>query len=133
MGVIGPNNQLPRRRGCRGSGGLHTAFNDNEDDLWTDNVFRSVPRAKLDEQKQYPPPGEGTSNDFEALSLFPQPKSLLTRVIQVATSPNKVRVGNTHPCNVESLSDLAPLTLYIHIFAVCIYRSLYSLKQQGES
>lgn len=105
MGVIGPDNQLPKRRAGRGRGGLHTLIHNNEDDSWTDDVH--VSRAKADEQKQSPPPVEDHSNVSEALSLFPQPKSLLTRVIQVATSSNRIRVGSSHPCHNESWSLLA--------------------------
>uniref|UniRef100_UPI0037E81DAC ATP-dependent RNA helicase DHX30 n=1 Tax=Semicossyphus pulcher TaxID=241346 RepID=UPI0037E81DAC len=89
MGVIGPNNQLPRRRSGRSSGGVQSALHDEEDD-WTEKVH--MPRAKADvKQKQLLPPEEDTSKFSEALSLFPQPKSLLTRVIQVATSSNRIR------------------------------------------
>ncbi|XP_018531992.1 ATP-dependent RNA helicase DHX30 [Lates calcarifer] len=87
MGVIGPNNQLPRKRAGRGRGGLHSPFYDDES--WTDHVH--VPTAKADKLKQYLPPEEDTSSFDEALSLFHQPKSLLARVIQVATSPDKIR------------------------------------------
>ncbi|XP_040000586.1 ATP-dependent RNA helicase DHX30 [Xiphias gladius] len=89
MGVIGPNNQLPRRRAGRGRGGIHSPFYDNEDDSWKDNVH--VSKAKADAQKQYLPPVEDTANVAEALSLFPQPKSLLGRVIQVATSSDRIK------------------------------------------
>lgn len=95
MGVIGPNNQLPRKRAGRGRGGLHSPFYDDES--WTDHVH--VPTAKADKLKQYLPPEEDTSSFDEALSLFHQPKSLLARVIQVATSPDKIRVGSSHPCH----------------------------------
>ncbi|KAM9349131.1 ATP-dependent RNA helicase DHX30 [Symphorus nematophorus] len=86
MGVIGPNNQLPKRRAGRGRGAVHSALYDEEDALWTENVSR----ARADEQKQWLPPKEDTKVT-EALSLFPHPKSLLTRVIQVATSSNRTR------------------------------------------
>uniref|UniRef100_A0A3B4X3S5 ATP-dependent RNA helicase DHX30 n=1 Tax=Seriola lalandi dorsalis TaxID=1841481 RepID=A0A3B4X3S5_SERLL len=92
MGVIGPNNQLPRKRAGQGSGGLHTPFYDNEDNSWRNYVRMS--KAKADELKQYQSPVEDTSNVAEALSLFPQPKSLLGRVIQVATSTNRIRLMN---------------------------------------
>ncbi|XP_022062811.1 ATP-dependent RNA helicase DHX30 [Acanthochromis polyacanthus] len=84
MGVIGPNNQLPKRRAGRGRGGLHSVLYDDEENSWTDDVTR----VRAAERS---PPKEDTSNVFEALSLFPQPKSLLTRVIQVATSSNRIR------------------------------------------
>ncbi|KAK7945549.1 hypothetical protein WMY93_001277 [Mugilogobius chulae] len=63
MGVIGPNNQLPQRRAGRGRGRLQSHF--NEEDFCEKN--------------------------FIPVSLFPQPKSLLTRVIQVATSSSRIR------------------------------------------
>ncbi|XP_035489610.1 ATP-dependent RNA helicase DHX30 [Scophthalmus maximus] len=92
MGVIGPNNQLPRRRDRRARGGLRSTFYDDEDDNkgtpWTDDIH--VSQAKADQQKQYLPPVEDTLV-AEALSLFPQPKSLLGRVIQVATSSDRIR------------------------------------------
>ncbi|KAM7379417.1 hypothetical protein PAMP_004968 [Pampus punctatissimus] len=86
MGVIGPNNQLPRR----GDGQRLLPFHDIEGNSCIENVLG--PRVKADKQKQWlPPPVENTTNFSEALSLFPQPKCLLTRVIQAATSSNKIR------------------------------------------
>lgn len=90
MGVIGPNNQLPRRRAGRGRGGLHSGFYDEEDNSWIENVHMS----KAYEMQQYPSREEDASSVAEALSLFPQPKSLLSRVIQVATSSDRIRVGS---------------------------------------
>ncbi|XP_029380368.1 ATP-dependent RNA helicase DHX30 isoform X1 [Echeneis naucrates] len=86
MGVIGPNNQLPRRKAGRGRGGLHSLIYDEEDDSLTGIV--NVSKAKTGKQKT---PVEDPTNVSEALSLFPQPKSLLGRVIQVATSSERVR------------------------------------------
>ncbi|KAM4728420.1 ATP-dependent RNA helicase DHX30 isoform 2-T2 [Anableps anableps] len=80
LGVIGPNNQLPKRRAGRVRGGLHSHLHDHEENYWT-----NVPTSRADELSS---PMEDVS---EALSLFPQPKSLLTRVIQVATSSSRVR------------------------------------------
>lgn len=85
MGVIGPNNQLPRRRAGRGRGGLHTPLHDNEDNSWTGDIYRGRANDRA-------PAKEDDSNVSEALSLFPQPKSLLNRVIQVATSSNNIWV-----------------------------------------
>nr|XP_004542827.2 putative ATP-dependent RNA helicase DHX30 [Maylandia zebra] len=82
MGVIGPNNQLPRRRAGRGRG-LHTPLHDNEDNSWTGDIYRGRANDRA-------PAKEDDSNVSEALSLFPQPKSLLNRVIQVATSSNNI-------------------------------------------
>ncbi|XP_014880376.1 putative ATP-dependent RNA helicase DHX30 [Poecilia latipinna] len=83
LGVIGPNNQLPKRRAGRVRGGLHSHLYDPEEDCLT-----NAPTSRADELL---PPVEDASYVSEALSLFPQPKSLLTRVIQVATSTSRVR------------------------------------------
>ncbi|XP_053293236.1 ATP-dependent RNA helicase DHX30 [Pleuronectes platessa] len=88
LGVIGPNNQLPKRRAGRGRGGIRSTFNDIEEDPWTDDFHLS--KSKADAPKQSLPFVEDSSGD-EALSLFPQPKSLLIRVIQVATSSNRFK------------------------------------------
>uniref|UniRef100_A0A1A8JQI5 DEAH (Asp-Glu-Ala-His) box polypeptide 30 n=1 Tax=Nothobranchius kuhntae TaxID=321403 RepID=A0A1A8JQI5_NOTKU len=81
MGLIGPNNQLPKRRAGRGRGGLHSHLYDEEENGWIDDVSRaSHCSSPID-----------VSGVAEALSLFPQPKSLLTRVIQLATSSSRVR------------------------------------------
>lgn len=90
MGIIGPNNQLPRRGAGRGRMGPQSVLFDKEDDLWTANAHMTNPTA--DEQKQLLLPVNDAAKISEALSLFPHPKSLLTRVIQVATSSNKMRV-----------------------------------------
>ncbi|TNN54802.1 putative ATP-dependent RNA helicase DHX30 [Liparis tanakae] len=91
MGVIGQENQLPTKRAGRGRGGVQTQLYDNEEESWTENVF--VPKARADEHKVGVPPQE-FAEEFatvaEALRLFPQPKSLLTRVVQVATSSNRI-------------------------------------------
>lgn len=68
-------------------GGLHSHLYDPEENCQT-----NFPNSRADELF---PPVEDASNVSEALSLFPQPKSLLTRVIQVATSSNRVRVGQS--------------------------------------
>uniref|UniRef100_A0AAV2JSC8 RNA helicase n=1 Tax=Knipowitschia caucasica TaxID=637954 RepID=A0AAV2JSC8_KNICA len=86
MGVIGPNNQLPQRRaGSRGRGGLQSQLFDNEDGLYEKNIH--IPRSNGPKHA----PIEENPHVAEAVSLFPQAKSLLTRVIQVATSSNRIR------------------------------------------
>ncbi|XP_047445082.1 ATP-dependent RNA helicase DHX30 [Mugil cephalus] len=70
MGVIGPNNELPRRRSGWERGALHSSFHDKEGGI--------LPHDIKDEAS-------------EALGLFRQPKSLLYRVIQVATSSNRLK------------------------------------------
>ncbi|XP_034090532.1 ATP-dependent RNA helicase DHX30 [Gymnodraco acuticeps] len=82
MGVIGPNNQLPVRRSGRGEG-FQSQLHNEEDKSRTNDVF--VPTTKAVAQHQEP------SKVSEALSIFPQPKSLLTRVIQLATSSNRIK------------------------------------------
>ena len=101
MGVIGPNNQLPKKRAGRGRGELRSTFNDLEEDPWTDDFHMS--KSKADAQKQYLPFVEDSSVD-EALSLFPQPKHLLIRVIQTATRSNKTKVCSSRPCHSENES-----------------------------
>ncbi|XP_049930535.1 ATP-dependent RNA helicase DHX30 [Epinephelus moara] len=89
MGFIGPDNQLPKKGAGRQSGGLQSLLYDNLEDSQTVNAPMST--IKADEQKQWLPPNEDFSTISEACSLFPQPKSLLTRVLQVATSSNRIR------------------------------------------
>ncbi|XP_041849591.1 ATP-dependent RNA helicase DHX30 [Melanotaenia boesemani] len=86
MGVIGPNNQLPKRRAGLGRGELQSPIYDKEEERWTNNDY--VSRTRADEKS---PPTEDSLKVFEALSIFPQPKSLLTRIIQVATSSNRMK------------------------------------------
>lgn len=92
MGFIGPNNQLPRRRAGRGHVGLQSVLFDKEDDLWMENAHMNNTTAN--EQKQMLFPVNDTAKISEALSLFPHSKSLLHRVIQVATSSNRIKVCN---------------------------------------
>lgn len=103
MGVIGPNNQVSRTGADRGA--LHSALYDNEKDLWTENGFGF--HEKTDKQSKLHLEAD-TSQALEALSLFPNPKSLLTTVIQVATSSNKIKVRSSNP-------------LHIHIQAALVY------------
>ncbi|XP_072297700.1 ATP-dependent RNA helicase DHX30 [Eucyclogobius newberryi] len=86
MGVIGPNNQLPQRRAGRGRGGKKSILFDKED-FGEDNT--RVSRSISNGQKSMPI--EENPEVSQAVSLFPQPKSLLTRVIQVATSSHRIR------------------------------------------
>ncbi|XP_017278017.1 ATP-dependent RNA helicase DHX30 [Kryptolebias marmoratus] len=76
IGVIGPSNHLPQRKTAQKRVCLHPLL-DDEDGSLADDVFRA---------DQCLHPKEDSAGVAEALSLFPQPKSLLTRVIQVATS-----------------------------------------------
>ncbi|XP_057713865.1 ATP-dependent RNA helicase DHX30 [Corythoichthys intestinalis] len=76
MGVIGPDNQLPRRRSSRGREFLRSSFYDDYDE--------DFPSESIHIKSEQPP--EIASEISEALSLFPHPKALLTRVVQVATS-----------------------------------------------
>lgn len=85
--MIGPDNQLPMKGAGRG---IHSPLSDIQEAICTDNVL--VPHVKADEQKQWLPPINPPLNAYEALSLFPQPKSLLGRVIQAATSSNRIKV-----------------------------------------
>ncbi|XP_070701441.1 ATP-dependent RNA helicase DHX30 [Pempheris klunzingeri] len=89
LGVIGPHNQLPRRGAGRARGNALSLLYDDEDSRLPENAL--VSRADTDERKQWLSPDEDASNIFEALSQFPQSKSLLTRVVQVATSSNRCK------------------------------------------
>lgn len=75
---------------------MQTQLYDNEEESWTENV--PVPKARADEHKVGVPPQEFAQDFatvFEALRVFPQPKSLLTRIIQAATSSNRIGVGSS--------------------------------------
>lgn len=89
MGIIGPNDQLPRRRHGRQTyrGALNSVLQ-----MQNKHVFA----AKTTDQGQHLPLEGDASKIYEALSLFPQPKSLLTRVIQAATSANRIKVCCVH-------------------------------------
>ncbi|KAG8014200.1 DExH-box ATP-dependent RNA helicase DExH1 [Nibea albiflora] len=86
MGVIGPDNQLTIRSAGMKRGGLHSAPSDHKDSLQGSFIVASTKAGE-------PPTGEDdcASDIAEALSQFPQPKSLLMRVIQLATSSDRSR------------------------------------------
>lgn len=86
MGVIGPNNQLPRRKAGKGRGGLLSKFSEKEEDLCENDIH--MPRSLSNSHR---PLIEENPEVTLAVSLFPHPKSLLTRVVQVATSSNRVK------------------------------------------
>ncbi|KAM8850628.1 ATP-dependent RNA helicase DHX30 [Spinachia spinachia] len=83
MGVIGQNNELPKQlpRKARGF-----QLYDSDEEPGTESDF--APHA--DDQDQRQAPKEHRTAAAKALSLFPQPKSLLSRVVQVAMSTDKV-------------------------------------------
>ncbi|XP_042353109.1 ATP-dependent RNA helicase DHX30 [Plectropomus leopardus] len=81
MGVIGPDNQPISRRLGRKRGGLQSQLRDDDENERPESVSKN----------QWMSPVEDNSTTSKALSLFPQPKSLLYRVIQLATSSNKIR------------------------------------------
>ncbi|KAM9322928.1 ATP-dependent RNA helicase DHX30 [Pholidichthys leucotaenia] len=80
MGVIGPNNQLPSWKASRGRGRLSFHHREVNGDYQKDNTANDWSRAT-----------EDASDIAEALSLFPQPKALLARVIQTATSSKRIK------------------------------------------
>lgn len=86
MGVIGPDNQPLGKRSARRKGGLQSALYDGEDEIV------NFPRRMVHEKRRQGFSPEEDSYASEALSMFPHPKSLITRVIQVATSSNRIRV-----------------------------------------
>lgn len=85
IGVIGPNNELPRRRAGRGRG-EHPLLHDREDEPWMDGDSRTPADESFLKK-------DDSFKASEALSMFPHSKSLLTRVIQVATTSSRIRVG----------------------------------------
>ncbi|XP_056148507.1 ATP-dependent RNA helicase DHX30 [Lampris incognitus] len=88
LGLLGPNNQLPKRRAGRGKEALRFTLCDSDDDALTHDV--PMPGATGHEQNVPPTPSGDAADVTEALSLFPRPKALLSKVIQVATSSNRV-------------------------------------------
>lgn len=87
--MISSNNQVVRRRADQGRGRLRSTFYDeHEDGSWTNHVAG----ARADVQTQQLLTSEVDSHVAEAVALFPHPKSLLDRVIQLATSSSKTRV-----------------------------------------
>ncbi|KAK5860049.1 hypothetical protein PBY51_021555 [Eleginops maclovinus] len=86
MGVIGPNNQLPGKKSGKRGRGLQSQLHNEEEDLRTTDLF--VPTTKAVAKNNWP--SEETPDISEALSIFPQPKSVLARVIQLATSSNRI-------------------------------------------
>ncbi|XP_024129957.1 ATP-dependent RNA helicase DHX30 [Oryzias melastigma] len=83
IGVIGPNNELPRRRAGRGRG-EHPLLHDREDEPWMDGDSRTPADESFLKK-------DDSFKASEALSMFPHSKSLLTRVIQVATTSSRIR------------------------------------------
>ncbi|KAM3866200.1 ATP-dependent RNA helicase DHX30 [Diretmus argenteus] len=83
LGLLGPDNQLPAKRAGRRRGAELSPLWDPENDSCTD-----VPTAN--QLNGSPAPFADASNLSEALTLFPQAKSLLARVVQVATSSNRI-------------------------------------------
>ncbi|CAN9503526.1 unnamed protein product [Ophioblennius macclurei] len=75
LGLIGPDNQLPPRRAARPKGGLHQDRDQDRDQ-----------QSSCREEDQ-----DDASRACGALSAFPQPKSLLSRVVQAAASSGRVR------------------------------------------
>ncbi|KAK0150638.1 putative ATP-dependent RNA helicase DHX30 [Merluccius polli] len=88
MGVIGPDNELPSRRSgrVRGVSQLYEV-----EDAYTSDVRAAAVAHESNEAPWPSAPSGGSSSSppySEALELFPRPKELLGRVIQVATSAN---------------------------------------------
>ncbi|XP_061835289.1 ATP-dependent RNA helicase DHX30 isoform X2 [Nerophis lumbriciformis] len=82
MGVIGPNNQLPRRSSSRG---VKSSLYDVDADPRTGSVQDSTTELA-------PPLPESTSDFAKALSLFPSPVNLLNKVVQVAIGGNTTKI-----------------------------------------
>lgn len=80
--MIGPNNQLPKKKAGVKNAHLNPLLHD-KDDNWADDVVRAATRSRP----------QGSPDVFEALDLFPQPKSVLAMVVQMATSPSRISVS----------------------------------------
>ncbi|XP_062338492.1 ATP-dependent RNA helicase DHX30 [Osmerus eperlanus] len=92
LGVLGPDNQLPRKGAGRGRGARPSALFDAEEDPVTDQVHMSgVSQSQPTHPQLLTRSTEEDTSLYKALSMFPQPKALLARVIQVATSSNSFR------------------------------------------
>ena len=85
--MLGPENELPSRRAARSKGGLVSQLYETDD-----GAMSGDPSAAAGEAPSAPPGGFSPTYS-EALSLFPRPKELLSRVIQVATSSNMPKVS----------------------------------------
>ncbi|XP_053740245.1 ATP-dependent RNA helicase DHX30 [Synchiropus splendidus] len=81
LGLIGPDNQLPRRRSSREREKLLSSWSHHLQQDWTESF-----QAPSDEVN-----GEKKLAISEALALFPHPKELLFRVVQVATATGSVK------------------------------------------
>ncbi|XP_061776526.1 ATP-dependent RNA helicase DHX30 [Nerophis ophidion] len=83
MGVIGRKNQLPRNSFSRWRG-VKSSLYDVDEDPPIDEVQDSTTELS-------PPLPESRSDFAEALSLFPSPIGLLSKVLQVATGGNNIK------------------------------------------
>ncbi|XP_028832515.1 ATP-dependent RNA helicase DHX30 [Denticeps clupeoides] len=93
LGVLGPGNQLPRRRGAFMRGARPSVWQDAEEASELSERAEALQnhRSRKREDSSDARLLKEEPRVLEALSLFSKPKVLLTKVIQVATSPNKIR------------------------------------------
>ena len=87
--MLGPENELPSRRAARSRGALVSQLYETEDGDMRDPATAAAAGG----ESASAPPGGFSPSYSEVLSLFPRPKELLSRVIQVATSSNTPKVS----------------------------------------
>ncbi|KAK2860133.1 hypothetical protein Q7C36_004299 [Tachysurus vachellii] len=92
LGVLGPRNQLPTQRLAQQSGWRSSAWEDPEEDLSVckSSELRLTPSKKMRRAAGNLEVVKEDPKVSEALSIFPKPKALLGRVIQVATTSGSV-------------------------------------------
>nr|XP_015209820.1 PREDICTED: putative ATP-dependent RNA helicase DHX30 [Lepisosteus oculatus] len=97
MGVLGPGNELPRRRALRMVNPRPPSLSTDEEDGEGEEAALDVTDFMVDSSQEVPSPpapprlAQEDPGVVRALSLFPKPKALLAKVIQVATSSSNVR------------------------------------------
>uniref|UniRef100_W5L5V6 ATP-dependent RNA helicase DHX30 n=1 Tax=Astyanax mexicanus TaxID=7994 RepID=W5L5V6_ASTMX len=93
LGLLVTDNQMPKQKLSRRSSVQSSLFSDPEEDTCIHEQLQRVQTLKNRRQRA----AESTSllqedpKVTEALAIFPRPKVLLGKFIQVATSPNKIR------------------------------------------
>ena len=89
--MLGPENELPSRRAARSRGALVSQLYETDDTVMTSDPSAAAAAPSA-------PSGGFSPSYSEVLSLFPRPKELLSRVIQVATSSNTSKVSGARVC-----------------------------------
>ncbi|XP_066538093.1 ATP-dependent RNA helicase DHX30 isoform X2 [Hoplias malabaricus] len=92
LGVLGPGNQLPRRRLATRPGWQSSFLEEEEEDVTRTELLRTQKsRTRGTAGSHSPRVIKEDLKASEALALFSKPKALLVNVIQVATSSGRIR------------------------------------------